>query len=83
MAWQQQVAADVMLGAAQTAAAQHAWDKAEELLSKVWAQPDSFCYAFELSLQLSIESPARNALGQSMAILTPNPHSGGAALPRM
>ncbi|DBA93058.1 TPA: hypothetical protein ACH3X2_003388 [Trebouxia sp. C0005] len=33
--WQQQVGADVMLGAAQTAAAQHAWDKAEELLSKV------------------------------------------------
>ncbi|KAL0053846.1 hypothetical protein WJX82_011690 [Trebouxia sp. C0006] len=32
--WQQQVAADVMLGAAQTAAAQHSWDKAEELLSK-------------------------------------------------
>ncbi|KAA6423076.1 MAG: hypothetical protein FRX49_07064 [Trebouxia sp. A1-2] len=32
--WQQQVGADVMLGAAQTAAAQHAWDKAEELLSK-------------------------------------------------
>jgi len=31
--WQQQVAADVMLGAAQTAAAQHSWDKAEELLS--------------------------------------------------
>lgn len=32
--WQQQVGADVMLGAAQTAAAQHSWDTAEQLLSK-------------------------------------------------
>ena len=34
--WPQHVAADVLLGAAQTAAAQQAWDQAEELLSKVW-----------------------------------------------
>lgn len=33
--WHQQLAADAHLGAAQTAAAQHAWDKAEELLTKV------------------------------------------------
>ena len=35
--WQQQLAVDVMLGAAQTAAAEQAWTKAEELLSKVWS----------------------------------------------
>lgn len=34
-AWQQQVAADVMVGAAQSNAAQHNWGEAEKLLSKV------------------------------------------------
>lgn len=33
--WQQHVAADVLLGAAQAAAAQQAWDKSEQLLNKV------------------------------------------------
>ena len=33
--WQQQIAADVMLGAAQTAVAKQAWTQAEEMLSKV------------------------------------------------